>query len=400
MTEDDRTVRILRTLTDEPPAPSTVDIQRTMAEGRRRRRVRRWSAGFAMVTLTAVATGGGTVAVSAMREDPAPAPPATMPAATKNVPAGCTVSLLPTGGITKALVTSGDPSGHYLAGRVYPQGRKVHTVLWKDGVLEPRPSMPGADASFEDINSAGLAVGTSFDAQERQQAYASTSAATTRLKGGRAVAAAVNDEGVIVGTLGEPSFGGVPARWSSLTAAPARLKLPAGFTGGDADAIAEDGTIAGRVHRDGTEGTGYLWLPDGTGRLMPLPAVDGEKATHFWPESITGGWVVGRAMRDTGGSREFASYRYRIATNTYERLPLELFPPAIGATNGWILGITDGYQPVIVAGEKVVRLPGYQAMREYVVSSFSADGKVAAGYSTDTTDTEAVANRPLRWICQ
>ncbi|WP_127500565.1 hypothetical protein [Actinoplanes solisilvae] len=405
MTEEDRIVRILRQLPDEPPAPSTVDVARTMVEGRRRRRARRWSAGVGLAAVTAIAAGGGTAAVSAMRETaPVPVPAAT-PVASRSsepvkTPTGCRVALLPTGDITKALVTSGDPTGRYLAGRVYPPGRKVHTVLWKDGVLQPRPAMPGADASFEDINSAGLAVGTSFDG-DRQQAYASTAETTTRLKGGRAVAAAVNDKGVIAGTLGEPHFGGVPTRWPSLTAAPVKLPLPAGFIGGDAGAIAEDGTIAGTVQRTGKEGTGYLWLPDGSGRLMPPPTFkDGSKATHFWPESIIDGVVLGRGIRDGGdGSRSFESFRYRIATGKYERLPIELFPPAIGAANGWVLGTTNGYAPVVVSGEEVVQLPKYKGMTEYVVSAFSADGKSGAGYTTDTTDAEPVANRPLRWTC-
>ncbi len=222
------------------------------------------------------------------------------------------------------------------------------------------------------------------------------------MAGGRAAAAAINDAGVIAGTLGAPFFGGVPVTWPSATAAPVKLPLPAGFTKGDGLAIGEDGTVVGRVYRKTGEGTGYLWLAGGATRLMPPPTVNGGKATYFWPESTSDGWVIGRAvlLGADGGSREFASYRYRISTGRYERLPAQLGPPAIGAENGWVLGVTGTDEPVLIAGAKVVKLPKCKGMKEYVVSSLSADGKVATGHTTDTTATEAVANRPLQWTCR
>ncbi|MBB4691266.1 hypothetical protein [Paractinoplanes abujensis] len=412
MSEDDRAVRILRTLPDEPPAPSTVDVARTMAEGRRRRRARRWSGGVALAAVTAVAAGGGTVAVSAMRTEPAPVPrPAASTAASTAVaapvplPRNCQVTLLPSRGIRKALVTAGDPSGRYLAGRIYPGDGPSQTVIWKDGKLLPAVSMEGADASWEDINSSGLAVGTSFDG-DQQQAFTIAPPfsvdAVTRLPGGRAVAAAVNDAGVIVGQLGDPFTDGVPARWASPTAGAEKLPLPAGYPRGAAKAIDEDGTVAGLVSR-GRErlGTGYLWQPDGTGRLIPRPDAGGEKADFFWPESISDGVVYGRAGRDSadGSSREFASYAYTIATGAFRKLPVDLGPPALGATNGRVLGVRGISDVVVVAGDQVVKLPRYHGMKEYVVSAFSADGKVAAGYTTDTDETEGVANRPVRWNC-
>ncbi|MEV4343157.1 hypothetical protein AB0J83_01560 [Actinoplanes sp. NPDC049596] len=415
MTDQDRVVRILRTMPDEPPAPSTIDVPRTMAEGRRRRRARRWSGGVALAAVTAVAAGGGTVAVAAMRDTPAPPPrpaPSVTTAATTAaaapappVPRDCKVALLPSGGIKKALVTSGDPSGHYLAGRVYP-GDGARTVLWKDGVLQSRPAMPGADATWEDINSAGVAVGSSFPSGDEQQAYVSTGATVTPLRGGPSVASAINEKGLIAGVLGSPYEGGLPVVWSSPQASPARLALPAGYAYGEANAIDEDGTVVGLVVRGNqkrmSDGTGYLWRPDGTGRLMPLPTVDGEKASFFWPESVSAGWVYGRAGHDSadGSTRSFASYRYDIARNRYEALPAPLGPPAIGAGNGWVLGTTGAYDPVLISGKKVVKLPRYKTMKEYVVSALSADGKVAAGYTTDTDEKEGVANRPVVWTCR
>ncbi|XVV14855.1 hypothetical protein ACQP2X_11140 [Actinoplanes sp. CA-131856] len=405
MSEDDRAVRILRTIPDEPPAPSQIDIPRTMTEGRRRRRGRRWSGGVALAAVTAVAAGGGTVAVAAMRDEPpvpAPSPSvmAVAPAPAPAFPRDCKVTLLPTGDVKKATVSAGDPSGHYLTGRVYPPKLKVHTVIWKDGVLQNRPSMPGADGAWGDINSSGVAVGYSFTGDDTR-AYVSTGTTVTPLRGGRASASAISETGRIVGSLGE-LYQGVPVTWASPTAAPTRLAMPAGFLTGDASAIDESGTIVGTVAKENGEGTGYLWRPNGSGRLMPLPEVEDVKATYFWPESVSNGWIYGRAVRDSadGGSRTFASYRYNIAAGKYEELDIALGPAVIGAANGWMLATTGHFEPIIIAGEKVVQLPRYNKMKEYVTSALSADGKVAAGYTTDTTATEPVANRPLMWTCR
>lgn len=402
---DDLAVRLLEELRADPPGPPALDVPRMMAEGRRRRRLRRWSGGVAVAAVTAVAAGGGTMAVSALRDGPDPAPttppPTTVAAAPPAVPTGCKVTLLPTGGVGKALVTGGDPSGRYLAGRVYPDGAGVRTVLWKDGRPAPGATIPGSDASFDDITTAGVAVGTGFDGRGRQQAYVYRDGAVTRLRGGEAGAAAINEAGVIVGSVGE-IYSGRPARWSSAGAAPTRLAMPAGFDVGEARGIAEDGTIVGVVGRRAMESTGHLWSPDGTGLLLPLPTVSGRKATAFWPESITDGRIVGRAVFDAadGGTRTFASMRYRIADGRYERLPVTLGPPAIGAANGWVLATTGRSEPVIVAGSRVVKLPRYAGLREYEVSSFSADGKVAGGYTTDSSGEVGVDNRPLMWTCR
>ncbi|MFF5082889.1 hypothetical protein ACFY36_38100 [Actinoplanes sp. NPDC000266] len=407
MSEDDRAVRILRTIPDEPPAPSTIDIPRTMTEGRRRRRARRWSGGVALAAVTAVAAGGGTVAVAAMREAPPPPPPPTpspssiAAAPALVVPRDCKVTLLPTGDIKKATVSSGDPSGHYLTGRVYPPKREVYTVIWKDGVLQNRPSMPGDDGAWGDINSAGVAVGFSFGKNDETRAYVSTGTKVTPLRGGPSSASAINESGRIVGALGE-LYQGKPVTWASPAAEPQRLTMPAGFVTGEASEIDEDGTIIGTVAKKSGEGTGYLWLPNGSGRLMPLPEVEDVKATYFWPESVNSGWVYGRAVRDSrdGGSRTFASYRYNIAANKFEELDIPLGPDIIGSANGWILTTTAHFEPIIIAGEKAVQLPRYNKMKEYVTSAFSTDGKVAGGYTTDTTASDPVANRPLMWTCR
>jgi len=400
MSDEEFGRRLLAPLRDEPDGVPAIDLPRAMAEGLRRRRLRRWSSGAAVVAATAAAAGGGALAVSS---PPAPPPPpspkvSVVPTSAPG-PIGCRVTRLPTDGVAKALVTGGDPSGHYLTGRLYPgTSSRKRTVIWKDGAILAYPALGGSDASFQDVNGRGVAVGSAYDGGEKQHAYVYRDGAVTRLRGGEAAAVAINDAGVIAGNLG-PGFAPVPGRWASAGANATKLPLPAGMAGGEVAGIAEDGTIVGTVAPAHAEGTGYLWLAAGNGRRMPLPTVDGRRATFFWPESIGGGWVVGRAVFDTpDGLRRFTSMRYTIGTGTYERLAADMNPPAIGAPNGWILGtVLD--TPAVLAGTKVVRLPAYQKHRRYVVSSFSADGRVAAGYSVDGGTDTRVGNLPLMWTC-
>ncbi|GAA4963306.1 hypothetical protein [Actinoplanes utahensis] len=399
---DEQADRLLRPLRHEPEAPAGYDVSRAMAEGRRRRSLRRWSSGAALIAVTSVTAGGGTFAVAALRDEkPIPAPTTTtsvapsVVAAAPDFPRDCTVVRLPTDGVKKALVTSGDPEGRYLAGRLY--GTSVTTIIWKDGKILARPEMDGGDASFDDINRAGIAVGSAYVGDERQQAYAYADGKVTALDGEHTAASAINDAGVIAGAIG-PTLSEAPARWDSVTAAVERLPLPQGITVGRARAIGEDGTIAGTVAKDSSKTeSGYLWAPDGTGKAMPLPTAKGKKADYFWPTSISGGWVLGRAVFDTEQTRDFAALRYHLATGRYEELKTYMGYDMLLAENGWIAGTME--QPMILAGSRKVALPRYGRLRDYHVSSFSADGRVVGGYTSDS-GSDGVGNEPLLWTCR
>ncbi|MFC4072510.1 hypothetical protein [Actinoplanes subglobosus] len=397
---DERAVRLLLPLREEPEGPARIDVARSMVEGRRRRVLRRWSGGAALIALTSVAAGGGTLAVAALNDGtPVPGPATTAApsavAAAPDVPVGCEVTRLPTDGVKKSLVTSGDPSGRYLAGRLYRAAS--NTILWRDGRILATPRVPGDDASFRDVNRSGVAVGGSFVTSDRQQAYVYRDGRVQELDGRGTTATAINDAGVIVGSMG-PAYSGVPVRWDSAGAKVTPLRLPEGATTGSADGIAEDGTVVGSVAPDdGSEASGYLWLPDGTGRTMSLPPVDGEKATFFWPESIVDGWVAGRAVLDKpDGSRWFTAYRYRIADGTYEKVDGPGYPVLIAA-NGWVVSGTQ--QPVITADDRLFDLPLHPDADDYQISSISADGRVIGG-SGAALGGNQVGNDPLMWTCR
>jgi hypothetical protein len=314
------------------------------------------------------------------------------------VPSGCTVTRLPTGSARKAVLTAGDASGRYLAGRTY--GTSAGPIIWADGKIVARPRMPGEDAGIAGINGSGVAVGSAFIG-ERQQAYVYRDGRVSELDGQHTAPLAINDAGVIVGAIGEVLHE-APVRWDSADAKATRLPMPAGMISGRADAIAADGTVVGRIATDSSKTeSGYLWLPDGTGRAMEPPEIEGGPADYFWPDSISNGWVAGRAVDDRAdGSRSFTALRYRIADGVYQKLPENVFPNLI-AENGWIAGgpAERDEPPIITAGSEVVRLPRYRTAKEYQISTFSADGRRLGGYTTDM-DGEQVGNEPLLWTCR
>lgn len=401
-TDDRDAAALLSPLAGDPVGPARIDVARAMSEGRRRRRTRWWASGTAIVAITATTAAGGTLAFSALGR-PAPTPPrpvaSPLPSITAAAPAepkNCTVTRLPTDGVDKALVTGGDPSGRWHVGRLYPPGKKGSRplVVWRDGKIADQVVVGGDDDSFNDINSRGEAVGAGFNPEI--QPYAYRDGKVIPLPGGEGAATAINDAGVVVGSLGPP-YEGYPVRWPSATAKPRPLPLPAGVRFGTAIDIDEAGNVLGTVTAK-VEETGYLWLADGTTRRMTLPEVDGRKADMFWPAAIRNGWVVGRAVLDAQDSRSFEYFRYRIATGRYEQLPAGSGMPARVAANGWVLGEAQTPMVITDSGEQTLlpKYPGLKGVQDYIVGSFSDDGLVAAGYSVG----DQVDNHPLVWRCR
>ncbi|MCA2211432.1 hypothetical protein [Jidongwangia harbinensis] len=403
MNKDDDPQRLLEPLRGEPYGLPAYDVDRAMADGRRRRRLRRWSVTAAVSAVTLVTAGGGTAVATALRDDdrgpePLPSVVAPVPATQPSRELSCTMSKLPTGRVKKALVTSGDPTGRYLAGRVYPPGEEVRTVVWRDGKLLSTEAMPGSDATIEDLNTSGVGVGTSYVGEDRTGAFVLRDGKFTALDGENPAASSINNAGVIVGS-GGGELERYPLRWAAPGAAPEKLPLPRGMTEGRAMLVDEDGMVVGTVAEpsDRGEGSGHLWLPDGTGRTLPLPEVNGKKAILFSPESIGAGTVAGVAVFDDGETRTFATLTYDIATNRYERLDAGQGSSILLSADGAVLSV-NGRSPSIRSGKVTTDLP-IDAGREYQVRAFSRDGRSAAGYSVYSVANK-VGNEPVRWRCR
>jgi len=370
-----------------------------------RRRWRMLSGGAAVAAATVTMVGGGAIAAQASPSTSAPL------AAAKAAAAGCTVRRLPDNGTGKAIVTAGDPSGHYIAGRIYPGEQIKQSVIWKDGEIQPGGTLPGDDPRINDLNTKGVAVGQGWPDWNNPLPYmVRQDGAIHRLAGGIGAAEAINDAGVMVGETGEYLMG-APVRWASTFAEPEKLPLPEGAAYGSAEDIDSDGTIVGLVgERDYQRRTGYLWLPDGTHRRMALPEVDGRKASFFWPDSISNGVVFGRAVMGEPEDENFVAMRYRITSGTFEQMPGQIRREVYGAEDGSAAGTmvadasTGIERPVLISTSGLTMLPVYKQARpeaNYSVGSFSADGHTIAGYTTDDDPSAAeIVNMALVWTCR
>ncbi len=400
--DDEYATVLLRPLAGDPVSPSRVDVARAMSDGRRRRRTRWFAGGVAVAAMSATAMAGGPLAVTALR-GPSPAPSLTAsasPDASAAAPAGprnCRVTRLATNGVEKAVVTAGDPTGRYAAGRTYPGGANSHypVVLWKDGQLQAEIEFPGSDQRLDDINAQGVAVGSSYGGDDSYP-YVYLDGTMRRLAGGRGNTVAINDAGVIVGSLGGPEDNRA-VRWASPTAQPVELKLPKGADRASAVDIDTDGTILGAVDRGANRSVGYLWFPDGTGRELPVPTVEGKAGTSFWPTSIRNGWVAGDAVLETKRTTSFAPYRYRIDTGRFEALPDGTGRHPMISANGWVLGMAA--KPTITSDAGLTTLPMHPKLTGRVnvqLVGISEDGLVVTGHGY----SDKVENQPLMWRCR
>ncbi|WP_306215241.1 hypothetical protein [Actinoplanes sp. RD1] len=396
---------LLGPLATEPPGPSLVDVPETMRAGARRRRNRRLAAGagaFAAVLLA----GSALVLLPHPVQRKATVPAVSRSAApVPRLPSDCAVTRLPTGDVAKAVVHAVDPSGRYVTGRTYPEGRAFGTypvTVWRDGKLLTTIDFPGSDQSLDAVNSSGDAVGSSFT-DEVQFPYVWHDGKLTRLKGGAGSASAISDAGVIVGVLGSR-----PARWASWDAEPSLLPLPPGTTQGAAVDVDEDGTVLGMAGPPiGPEAndTAYVWLPGGDVRKLPLPP----EAGFFHAVGLRNGLVVGSAGFEDDDALTFAGYQYDIASNRMEELPAAAQSPAAVAANGWIVTDGGGRSPAVVVGGDTIGLEHYRPSAggltfgegkpgdEYQIRGISDDGRTIAGSFNPAV---GLVNEPLVWRCR
>ena len=415
---------LLKSLDDQPRQPSTVDIQRAIADGRRRRRTRQ-AAGYAgAAAVTAVAVAGASVA-GGVFTDPAPRVAATgkarpsasvppkpaytipgdpgwrAPAATP--PTRCTLDRLPApDGAPMALVSGADPAGRYIVGRSYPRGGGYQAVLWHDGQAR-KVKLPGdVEESLRDVNSQGTAVGWSYN-EAGPVPYVYRDGKVAKLPGvKRGSANAINDAGAIVG---EDEGAHVAVVWPSATAQAIRLPTPAGTGRAGARDIDEDGTTVGSLDDERP----YVWFPDGTHRELPMPTIGGTRATTARVFTIRNGWATGVA--ETGGGRDGGKPGAEASAGAGEKAPapattavswnvrtgevrtsdeFDLRADAINA-QGWQVGLSKQGRAVLLAGAAPVKLPELAPHEPggltTIPSTLSDDGRIVAGQSDDATDT-------------
>jgi hypothetical protein len=358
--------------------PSTVDIVRAIADGRRRRRTRHAARIGAVAGSVGLALAGGwALARPVVPHAPAP-------------PTACALQRLPVpgGGSPKSVVTGADPSGRYLVGRWYPNT----PLLWHDGRADVI-RVPGSDAQLRDVTSTGVAVGTSYvgESGDEPAAWVYRTGTVTRLAGARAEAYAVNEKLTIAG-----SVDGRPARWSGPGSPPTPLALPGPGWTGYAAGIGEDGTIVGQLRATpDTPVVGYVWRPDGSGQQLPAPVLGGAPATGYGAVAVRGDWAVGWASRDDGGRLAVGAPRWNLRTGAVD-VPFEGAASAVNRY-GWVVG--GSARAVVVVGAGTLTLPDLGStapVANDIPVSMSDDGTTIGG-QVPSPDGDPVA---VVWHCR
>ncbi|MEU4243715.1 hypothetical protein [Actinoplanes sp. NPDC026619] len=411
-------IELLRSLDDEPPAPSTVDIDRAIRSGRRRNRRR--GLGYAGVAaLTALAVTGVAVANARTTKTPArpvatakpsvkPKPAYTIPGTpgwsvtAAIAPTSCTLEHLPVPAKEPmALVSAGDPTGQYLVGRTYPKGGGYQAVIWHAGTVR-KVMLPGdSEESLRGVNSSGAAVGWSYTDDGQQLPFAYVNGKVLKLPGVKAGSAeAINDAGAIAGsdlTAGDPGSHAVV--WPSATGQPIRLPVPAGVKASTADDIDEDGTTVGNLDLK----TPYVWFADGTHHALTLPTYQGKKAPSARVFSIRNGVATGVADEsESKDGRDGKLWAVKWNVRTGEATVSDRFDMSSDAINaqGWEVGIDKKGYAILYADGRAVPLPMLADHKPgnltNIANSISDDGRTIGGQSDDAKDViQAVV-----WHCK
>ncbi|GAA0560728.1 hypothetical protein GCM10010172_49890 [Paractinoplanes ferrugineus] len=411
-------IELLRSLDDEPPIPSTVDVGGAVESGRRRNRRRGLGyAGVAVLT-TAALTG---VAVSGVSSPKTPAKLAAKPSVSPSfrptftipgtpgwtapaapAPTSCTVAKLPMpAGVPMAIAGAADPSGQYVVGRTYPKGGGYVAALWHGDKIT-KVDLPGdLEENLSDVNSAGTAVGWSFNAKG-EVPFVYVAGKARKLAGpANGSAQAINNAGAIVGSdsVGGPRAASNALLWPSATAKPIKLPVPAGVRDATASDIDEDGTTVGHLDLK----TPYVWFPDGTHRKLPLPTYQGKTAVAARAFSIRNGIAIGVADEIDGakgpGKGQMWAVKWNVRTGEATVLDgFDMRPDAINA-QGWMVGIDKSGYAILSAGGAPIRLPMIADHKPgdltNIPNAISDDGRTIVGQS----DNANGVIQAVKWTC-
>lgn len=233
---------------------------------------RRMTRPQAMLTAALLAVEGAVVMVPMA----ASAAPADLPAATN-----CTAQLLPGLGGRGSNAIAASSNG-LVVGIADTDAGESAPVLWRNGQATAL-SIPLQAAAPAAVNKDGVVVGAGYDSSQEVLVgwwwQNGQYHALPVSPGSVAMPSAISDGGVVAGVLvasdNHADGPGAdedehPTVWSSVTAAPRELPLPAGARGGHAFAVGPDGTVGGVALGDGA--SPVLWAPDGTPKVLPALA--------------------------------------------------------------------------------------------------------------------------------
>lgn len=326
----------------------------------------------------------GAASVASTRDIPAP-------------PTSCAIQRLgEPAGSTLSIVTGADPTGRYLVGRGYPDdpnnNYRRDVVLW-DNSRRPTPvDVPGIDQQLADINSSGVAVGSSYDPDTwgLMTPWIYRNGKVKALPGvGSGDAVGINERGQIAGNRDGEGDG--PVWWPDSKSRPVDLKLPEGAVHGRTHDIDTDGTIVGVVTDADFVDRAYVWRPDGVAKQLPLPSGHGPMSRAF---GIRNGWITGLA----GGPDGIVALRWHLRSGEVRVYPE--FDIRADAANryGWLVGSSVKGKGLFVSDTNVLSLPGLADHNEPlgdIAVTISDDARVIAGQALDSAGNI----RAVRWRC-
>jgi hypothetical protein len=391
---------VLAELRDRSVPPLDVDVDRAVATGRRRVRVRR-----AVIGVVAAATGLAVVAGTLIALDsagqrrvdgPAPQVADSAPPSVRAV-AACTVRALPVpSGTRHASPTAVDPGGRYVAGYVpgsEETGEQGAALLW-DGDRVRDLKVTGFGAAAAAVNRSGVVVG-SVNRNHKLVGWVYRDGRVTTLPSfhGRSVTAEdVNDRGDVVGVAnGERDINSALV-WPAGQPGTVRALTAPGSAA--AYVVTDDGTVGGY----GNDQQPYVWGPDGVGRqLQNLPA-----ATYGTVFGIAGDWAWGVAGTTGDRAQQRWTVRWNLRDGRVEELPT-VEPGAI-TTTGAVFGTSTAirnqrpYRTAVslpAGANGQVPLPHVGTQLNYsTATAGTPDGRVVVG--EEATDAATV---PVRWTC-
>ncbi|HYN92448.1 MAG TPA: hypothetical protein VES42_01165, partial [Pilimelia sp.] len=302
-----------------------------------------------------------------------------------------------------------DPAGRYLLGTSFT-GAARRQLIWADGVPGVVDDL-GLSGALWAVDARGVAVGGGKDKEGRRIGLVYRDGRVDTLPGLDAVARAIGPTGLIGG--GQSVRGTVqPVVWRSPDELPAELPLPAGAVGGEVVAVTPDGGIVGVVHRAArgsaaAEARAYRWAPDGSGRQLPVPTVEGEPADGFEPTGAGDGWVAGVAIvHQSGRQRDRQPHRSRgmlldLSTGGFRALPDAEATTPVGDGVRWVGSdpARPGAAALFLPDGRRLGLPTVAGAGEHRVNAMSADGRLLAGEAREAGAAGERAHAVV-WRCR
>lgn len=294
---------------------------------------------------------------------------------------------------TMSIVTAGDPTGRYIAGRGYPKEPEADfhrfTTIWDNGaptVID----IPGEDQVIDDVNASGDAVAISYREGELiPDAWTYRDGVVSPLPlPGEPWNLTLNDRGDIAGTFNKDGYDRPFVIRADGTGVPVSLPLPAGAESGSAQDIAADGTVVGS-YTDAKGSHAYLWGPDGSGEELKAPEGAGISV-----RAVRGDWAAGTGATSDGA---MVPVRWNLRTGEVAAYPQFAQINDVN-TAGWLVGTNHQGKGLLVTDTGDVVLPSLvdhdDPFSEHAYT-LSNDGRTIAGQALDATATL----RAVAWRC-